>query len=445
VGEAFGQKRWLMAAHKVLILGGGFAGLSAVQHLRDPRIDVTLVDRRNFHLFQPLMYQVATGSLCPGEIAAPLRSVLSKQRNVRVWLGEAVDLDPDRSTVTLKDKAIVPYDSLIVATGADTSYFGKDSWREFAPSPKSVEEAIAIRHKIFYAFEAAERATDPQEISKWLTFVIVGAGATGLELAGALAEIARQTLRHDFRSIRPQEARIILMEAAPRVLPGYPQDLSASAQRLIERLGVEVQTSTLVSNIDDDSVTFVRDGQTHRLETMTVLWGGGITATEFGRTVAARTHAQTDKAGRIKVTPDLSITGYPNIFVVGDLALALDRSGKPIPGVAQLAIQQGAYAARAIRCRLADPQKTLTPFVYHDIGEMAVIGRAAAVANVLGIHISGWPAWLVWLFVHLMNLVEFQSRILVFIQWAFEYLTFSRGSRLITGDAQTPDAGASRR
>ncbi len=434
-----------MAAHRVVILGGGFGGLSAVQHLRYPGIDVTLVDRRNFHLFQPLMYQVATGSLCAGEIAAPLRSVLSKQRNARVWLGDAVDLDPEGNVVLLKDGARMPYDSLIVATGADTSYFGNDRWREFAPSPKSVEEATAIRHKIFYAFEAAERATNEQEIRAWLTFVIVGAGATGLELAGAIAEIARQTLRHDFRSIRPQEARIILMEAAPRVLPGYPQDLSAAAQRLVERLGVEVQTNTLVSDIDAQSVTFVRDGQTQRLETMTVLWGGGITATEFGRTVAARTHAQTDRAGRIKVMPDLSIPGYPQIAIVGDLALALDREGKPIPGVAQLAIQQGAYAARAIRSRLKDPGKPLAPFVYHDLGQLAVIGRAAAVANIFGVHLSGWPAWLVWLFVHLMNLVEFQSRILVFIQWGFEYLTFSRGSRLITGTVQTPDAGASLR
>ncbi len=424
-------------AHRVVILGGGFGGLSAARRLRSADVSVTLIDRRNFHLFQPLMYQVATGSLSAGEIAAPLRSVLSGQKNVRVLLGEASDLDPDRRVVLLKDGAAIDYDSLIVATGADSSYYGNDAWREWAPSLKSVEEATMIRHKIFYAFEAAERSGDPAQVHAWLTFVIVGAGATGLELAGALAEIARQTLRHDFRSIKPQEARIVLMDAAPRVLPGYPEDLSAHAQRLVQRLGVDVVTGASVRAIDAGSVTFDKDGTTQRLASRTVLWAGGITATTFGKTVAARTHAVTDKAGRMKVDADLTIPGYPNIFAIGDLALALRPDGRPLPGVAQVAIQEGAYAARAIDARTRGA-KTLPPFRYFDKGDMAVIGRAAAVANIFGLHLWGLPAWLIWLFVHLLYLVEFQSRILVFIQWGFLYLTFSRGARLITGPSE-PD------
>ncbi|HEV2879373.1 MAG TPA: NAD(P)/FAD-dependent oxidoreductase [Candidatus Eremiobacteraceae bacterium] len=437
-------------AHRVVILGGGFGGLSAAQRLGSTNLDVTLIDRRNFHLFQPLMYQVATGSLSPGEIAAPLRSVLNRHKNIRVLLGEADDVDPGRHQVILKDGATVEYDSLIVATGADTSYFGHDEWKQWAPSPKSIEEGTEIRHKIFFAFEAAERSSNPQQIRTWLTFVIVGAGATGLELAGALAEIARETLRHDFRSIRPQEARIVLMDAAPRVLPGYPEDLSAKAARLIERLGVEIMTGAAVRGIDGESVTYERNetkGQNgskdpllqgslvERIATRTVLWAGGITATAFGRRVAERTHAESDKSGRIKVKPDLTIPAAPDIYVVGDLALALRPDGRPLPGVAQVAIQQGAYAAKVIKAR-ARGAATVPAFRYFDIGDMAVIGRAAAVANIFGIHLWGLPAWIIWLLVHLMNLVEFQSRILVFVQWGFLYLTYSRGARLITGSAK---------
>ncbi len=423
-------------AHRVVILGGGFGGLTAAQRLGSTNIDVTLIDRRNFHLFQPLMYQIATGSLSAGEIAAPLRSVLNRHKNIRVLLGEADDLDPARKVVTLKDGATIDYDSLIVATGADTSYYGHDQWRQFAPSPKSIEEGTAIRHKIFYAFEAAERSANPAQVRTWLTFVIVGAGATGLELAGALAEIARETLRHDFRSIRPQEARIVLMDAASRVLPGYPEDLSAHAAQLIRRLGVEILTGAAVRDIDADSVTYEINGpqgpSLQKIAAKTVLWAGGITATTFGRTVAARTRAETDKAARIKVQPDLTISGYPNIYVVGDLALAARPDGRPLPGVAQVAIQQGAYTARAIKMRCRGAAE-VPAFRYSDRGDMAVIGRAAAVANVFGIHLWGLPAWLIWLFVHLLNLVEFQSRILVFIQWGFLYITYSRGARLITG------------
>ncbi len=408
----------MAARHKVVILGGGFGGLSAAQKLKRAQVDVTLIDRRNFHLFQPLLYQVATGSLSPGEIAAPLRGVLSRQKNTRVLLGEAVDVDPHARRVILRDGAEFEYDSLIVATGSQSSYYGNDAWREWAPSLKSVEEATAIRHKILYAFERAERSSSDEEARAWLTFVIVGAGATGMELAGALAEIARETLRHDFRHIRPEKAQIMLMEGGPRILPAFPEDLSAKAEHLVKKLGVDVLKGVMVTNIDRDGVTYRRGEDTKQLAARTVLWAGGVTATEFGRKLALRTSAETDRGGRIKVNPELTVPNFPE------------------PGVAQVAIQGGAYAAKAIRKRLAG-EKQLKPFRYFDKGDMAVIGRAAAIANIFGIHISGLPAWLVWLFVHLMYIVEFQSRVLVFIQWGFEYLTFSRGARLITGVAAT--------
>lgn len=422
--------------HQVVILGGGFGGLSAAQKLKRAPVQVKLFDRRNFHLFQPLMYQVATGSLSPGEIAAPLRSVLHKQKNTEVLLGEAADIDPENNRITLKDGAQFDYDSLIVATGSQTSYFGNDSWREFAPSLKSVEEATAIRHKILVAFERAERATSPEEIKAWLTFVIVGAGATGLELAGALAEIANETLKHDFRNINPSEARILLVEGGPRILPAFPEDLSARAEKLVSKLGVEILKGVKVTRIDEEGVTLERPTGGESLRAKTVLWAGGITSNAFGRKLAERIQAQTDRNGRIPVTPQLTVPNYPNIFVVGDLALAMGKNGKQMPGVAQVAMQGGAYAAKVIRARV-EKRPEPPAFHYFDKGDMAVIGRAAAVANIFGFHLSGLPAWLVWLFIHLMYIVEFQSRVLVFIQWGFEYLTFSRGARLITGDDTT--------
>jgi NADH dehydrogenase len=422
--------------HRVVILGGGFGGLNAAQKLKHVPVDVTLIDRRNFHLFQPLLYQVATGSLSPGEIAAPLRGVLSKQKNVQVLLGEAADIDPAAKRVILRDGGVYEYDSLIVATGSQTSYYGNDSWREWAPSLKSVEEATAIRHKILYAFERAERSTSDEDARAWLTFVIVGAGATGLELAGALAEIANETLKNDFRHINPREARIILMEGGPRVLAAYPEDLSAKAEKLVSRLGVEVSKGVMATCIDAGGVTYKSGAESKRLPAKTVLWAGGVTTNEFGRKLAERTKAETDRSGRIKVAPDLTVPGNPDIFIVGDLALSLDKDGKPHPGVAQLAIQGGAYAAKAIRARL-EGKKDIKPFHYFDKGDMAVIGRASAVANIFGFHLSGLFAWFTWLFVHLMYIVEFQSRVLVFVQWGFEYLTFSRGARLITGVAAT--------
>jgi NADH dehydrogenase len=422
--------------HRVVILGGGFGGLNAAQKLRRAPVEVTLIDRRNFHLFQPLLYQVATGSLSPGEIAAPLRGVLSKQKNAQVLLGEAADIEPDEKRVILRDSAAIPYDSLIVSTGSQTSYYGNDSWREWAPSLKSIEEATAIRHKILYAFECAERSTSEEDARAWLTFVIVGAGATGLELAGALAEIANETLKNDFRRINPREARIILMEGGPRVLNAFPEDLSAKAEKLVSRLGVEVTKGVMVTCIDTEGVTYKSGDESKRLRAKTVLWAGGVTTNAFGRKLAERTKSETDRSGRIKVAPDLTVPGYPDIFVVGDLALSLNEEGKPLPGVAQVAIQGGAYAAKTIRARLKGKKDT-KPFHYFNKGDMAVIGRAAAVADIFGLHLAGLFAWLTWLFVHLIYIVEFQSRVLVFVQWGFEYLTFSRGARLITGSAAT--------
>ncbi len=423
--------------HRVVILGGGFGGLSAAQALKRAPVQVTLLDRRNFHLFQPLLYQVATGSLSPGEIAAPLRSVLRKQKNTEVLLGEAADIDPHKNLLTLNDGAQFEYDSLIVSTGSQTSYYGNDSWRKNAPSLKTVEEATNIRQKILLAFECAERSASEAEARAWLTFVIVGAGATGLELAGALAEIANETLKHDFRRINPSEAQILLVEGGPRILTAFPEDLAETAERLVSRLGVKVLKGVKVTNVDAEGVTFERGATTERLAAKTVLWAGGVTTNELGRTLAKRTEAQTDRIGRIPVTPQLTIPNFPNIFVVGDLALANDKNGKPLPGVAQVAMQGGAYAAKVIRARV-EKKPEPPPFHYFNKGDMAVIGRAAAVANIFGLHLSGLLAWLVWLFIHLIYIVEFQSRVMVFIQWGIQFVTFSRGARLITGDGAAP-------
>lgn len=421
---------------RVVIIGGGFGGLRAAQALRSELVDVTLIDRRNYHLFQPLLYQVATGSLSPGQISAPLRSVLSRQKNTRVLLGSVEDVNPDKKQVHLADGAVLSYDSLIVATGSQTSYFGHNEWQEWAPGLKSVEEATNIRHKILYAFEVAERITDPVQRHAWLTFVIVGAGPTGVELAGAIAEIARQTLRNDFRSIRPEEAQIILLDGAPRVLMPFPEDLSEKATRSLSKLGVIVKCDALVKDVTKEGLTIELDKHLDQIQARTVIWAGGITASPLGLTLARRTKAETDKGGRVKVKPDLTIPNYPDIYVVGDLASSVDAQGKPLPGLAQVAMQGGSYAAKAI-LRKVKSQPELPPFQYFDKGSLAVIGRWAAVANAFGVHLSGLAAWIVWAFIHLMYLVTFQNRLLVFVQWAIQDLTFSRGARLITGTSPT--------
>src|SRR2546428_5832710 len=421
---------------QVVIIGGGFGGLRAARALKSAPVEVTLIDRRNHHIFQPLLYQVATGSLAAGDVAAPLRSIFRRQKNTRVLLGEVMDVDPAARNVVLADGAAFPYDTLIVAAGTQSPYYGHEEWREWAPSLKSVEEALTIRHKILYAFEVAERLSDPAQRRAWLTFVIVGAGPTGVELAGAIGEIARQTLKHDFRSICPEDAQIILLDGGPRLLPSFPEDLAQKAERSLAKLGVQTKMGAMVHDVDRDGVGLQVNGTAERLSTKTVIWAGGVTVAPLARTLAKRTGVETDRGGRIKVGPDLTIANFPDIYVVGDLALSLDASGKPLTGVAQVASQQGAYAAKAIM-RKVKGQPTQKAFKYFDKGNLAVIGRAAAVANIFGVHVSGLTAWLVWALIHLTYIVQFQSRILVFIQWAIQDLTFSRGARLITGMAPT--------
>ena len=419
--------------HRVVILGGGFGGLSAAQALRHAPVEVTLIDRRNFHLFQPLLYQVATGSLSPGEVAAPIRGILSKQKNTRVLLGEAADIDPNAKRIVMKDGATVDYDSLIVATGSQSSFFGHNEWSEWAPALKSIEDATTIRHKILMAFEAAERTPDDRQRKKWLTFVIVGGGPTGVELAGALGEIAHHTLKEDFRSIKSSDATILLIDGAPRLLSTYPEDLSRKANAQLRKLGVETRFGLMVTGVDAGGVTVkTSSGEQQRIDSHTVIWAAGVAVSEFSKQLVKRTAAQTDKRGLIKVNPDLTMPNYPDIYVIGDLASVNDQKGKPLPGVAQVAMQGGSYAAKTIVKRLRQEQD-IKPFRYLDKGELAVIGRAAAVATVFGMHLSGFIAWLVWLFIHLLYIVEFQSRVVVAIEWGFLYLTYNRGARLITG------------
>jgi NADH dehydrogenase len=424
-----------MSAHRVVILGGGFAGLSAALALRSTPADVTLIDRRNFHLFQPLLYQVATGSLSPGEISSPLRSTLSRQRNTRVLLEEVASIDPDARCVTFTDGNAVEYDTLVVGLGSITSYFGHDDWRKHALGLKSIEEATEMRRRVFTAFEKAE-LEGMKGPSPWLTFVIVGAGATGVELAGALSEISRKTLKDDFRAIDPDMAQILVLDQSSRVLPTFSPKLSAKAERELLKLGVRVRLGVSVTHVDENGVTLkTADGRTETIAAKTALWAGGVAAPPIAAALAQATNAKQIK-GRIAVLPDLTIPGHPEIFVTGDLA-ALARPdgahrGEMLPGVAQVAMQQGRYAGRQIARRLSGKQP-LPPFSYFDRGDMAVIGRASAVANIFGFEVWGLPAWLVWLFIHLLYLVEFQSRIIVLVRWAFQYFSFRRGARLITG------------
>lgn len=417
--------------HRVVIIGGGFGGLYAAKALRRAPAEVTLIDRRNFHLFQPLLYQVATGALSPGEIASPLRFVLRSSRNTKVLLGEVADLDCAGRRVILRDGEVA-YDTLIVATGSSHHYFGNDQWAKLAPGLKTIEDATEIRRRILLAFEKAEREPDGDARSALLTFVVVGAGPTGVELAGALGEIANDTLRHDFRRINPAESRILLLEGGDRVLPAYPADLSAEAERSLIRLGVRPITSAVVTAIDKTGVTIRHDTQEERISARTVLWAAGVAASPLGRILAERAGARLDRAGRVMVEPDLTIAGHSDILVIGDLANFGHQTGKPLPGVAPVAMQEGRYAAELLRRRLAG--KTVAPFHYHDKGSLATIGRAAAVADFGRIHIHGMPAWLTWLFIHLLYLVEFDNRLLVLIQWAYNYITRNRGARLITGD-----------
>jgi NADH dehydrogenase len=421
--------------HRVVVVGGGFAGLYTAKGLGgDEGVDVTLVDRRNFHLFQPLLYQVATGALSPGEIAQPLRAVLRKSTNVTVLLGEARGIDPERREVLMSDGGPIPYDTLVAATGARHAYFGHDEWAPLAPGLKTIEDAIEIRRRILIAFEAAEREADAERRREWMTFVVVGGGPTGVELAGALGEIANDTLRNDFRAIHAPDAQILLLEAVDRILPTYPKSLSRSAAKQLEKLGATVRTNTRVTGIDEGHVTVTTGAGEEVIPSRTVLWAAGVQASSFGRHLADAIGLETDKTGRIAVGPDLTIPGHPEILVLGDLNVAKQTNGKPVPGVAPAAIQQGSYAAKAIGRRArGEPAE---PFRYRDKGDVATIGRLSGVADVrlfgpFG-QFSGFLAWLTWLFIHIFYLIGFTNRIVVTVRWAWSFVTRGRSTRLIT-------------
>ena len=428
--------------HRVVIVGGGFGGLYAARALgRDRLVTVTLVDRRNFHLFQPLLYQVATGALSPGEIAQPLRSILRKNANTTVLLGEAKGIDPASHEVLMADGGPISYDTLIVASGARHTYFGNEAWAPLAPGLKSIDDAIEIRRRILIAFEAAEREADPERRRSWMEFVIVGGGPTGVELAGALGEIANDTLREDFRSIDPSAARITLVEALDRILPTYPPDRSASAERQLKRLGVTVRTGTKVVDIAEGRVVVELAETRETIPARTVLWAAGVLASSFARSVGTTLGAEMDRAGRIIVGPDLTLVDHPEVFVIGDAAVQPWKEGRPVPGVAQGGIQGGKYAAGAIRRRLDGAPAR--PFRYSDRGDVAVIGRLSGVTNIgwlgpLGRQ-GGFVAWLLWLGIHIVYLIGFANRIVVVTRWAWSFLTHGRGSRLITGDPLLPE------
>lgn len=412
---------------RIVIVGAGFGGLNAARTLAREPVQITIVDRKNHHTFQPLLYQVATAGLSPGEIAAPIRSIFRGDTNVVSLLEEVQDFDLDRRMVKTSEQEI-PYDYLIVAAGATHAYFGHDEWERYAPGLKTIEDALEIRRRVLLAFELAERRAVSGASTEPLNFVVVGGGATGVELAGTLAEINQHVLAHEFRSIDPTQARILLLEGGPRVLPAYPEDLSRSAEEQLRHLGVEVRTKTMVTGIEPG---VVHVGDT-RIVAAVILWAAGVAASPLGKKLGATC----DRAGRVQVQPDLSLPGHPEVFVIGDLAALKDAEGRMLPGVAPVAIQEGKYVGDLIRNELrGEPRKN---FRYWDKGSLATIGRAAAVAQFGRIHISGFVAWLSWLFVHIFFLIGFRNRLLVFIQWAWSYVTYERGARLITGETDLP-------
>lgn len=415
------------AKPRVVIVGSGFGGLTAARTLAHYPVQITLVDRQNFHTFQPLLYQVATAGLSPGEIAAPIRWILRKDRNVEVLMSEVQGFDLSRRVVKLEHEDL-NYDYLIVAAGASHAYFGHDDWEPFAPGLKTIEDALEIRRRVLLAFELAERQAEGDKEQIQLNFVVVGGGPTGVELAGTLAEIARQVLTNEFRTIDPKKTRIVLLEGGPRVLPSYPEDLSRSAEEQLKHLGVQVQTSAMVTGVEPGSVTI----GTTRLPAAVILWAAGVAASPLGKALGAAV----DRAGRVLVNPDLSIPGHPEIFVIGDLAALKDEHGKWLPGLSPVAIQEGRATARNIGRELKGEARK--NFHYWNKGTLATIGRAAAVADFGKIHISGFLAWLSWLFVHIFFLIGFRNRVIVMIQWAWSYLTFERGARLITGGTHLP-------
>jgi NADH dehydrogenase len=432
------------ATHRVVVVGGGFGGLRVVAGLRRAPVEVTLVDRRNFHLFQPLTYQVATGALSPGEITYPLRAIFKRQRNVRVLLAEVRDFDLDARVVRLGSVSgvpapeEVPYDSLVVAGGSAYSYFGHDDWRAYGVEVKSIESALAARGRLLAAFEAAEATPHEGDRDAWLTFVVVGGGPTGVEMAGQIGELALDTLRRDFRNVDPRNARILLVEATDRVLTSFPPSLSAKAEHSLRRLGVTVLTGRTVVGIDDDGVTLANgDGTTERIASRVVIWAAGVTASGLAGRLGELTGAERDRSGRVTVEPDLTLPGHAEVFAIGDMVRVRNATGetKLLPGVAPVAMQQGRHVASVLRARLAG--RPHEPFRYRDKGNLATIGRAAAVADIHGFKLSGFLAWMTWLLVHLWYLIGFQNRVLVLIRWSVSFLTHGRGARLI-GSASEP-------
>ncbi|WP_303674889.1 NAD(P)/FAD-dependent oxidoreductase [Vampirovibrio chlorellavorus] len=417
----------------VVIVGGGFGGLYAAQALGNQPVKVTLIDKRNFHLFQPLLYQIATGSLSPGDIASPLRTVVKKFSNVRVIMDEVLDIDPQAKTLKLKHNAEgVSYDMLVLATGGMTHYFGNDAWAQHTQSLKTVEEALDMRRKVFMAFEKAEQEPDPQKRDALMNFVIVGGGPTGVELAGALAELSRFSMPSDFKNIDCRRANIILVEMGPRVLAAYPEDLSQKAGETLERLGVTLRTGTSVTDIQEGMITLSAQGNTEHIPAETILWAAGVKASPLGQLLCEKTGCELDRGGRVIVEADLSVPKHPEIFIVGDLANYSHTPDKrPLPGVAPVAMQQGRYLAQSILKR--QKGQSVQPFKYLNKGNLAVIGINEAVADLHKVHLSGFPAWFIWAFVHVMYLVEFDNKVLVMLQWLWAFFTRRHSARLITG------------
>lgn len=420
----------------IVIIGGGFGGLYTAQHLKHVQAKITLIDRRNFHLFQPLLYQVATGALSPANIAAPLRAILKRHKNTEVLLAEVVDLEPHQNTLQLNNGKSLDYDHLIIATGASHNYFGNDHWKQFAPGLKSIEDATEIRRKILMAFEHAEQTEDLEERQAYLRFIVIGGGPTGVELAGALGEIAHQTLKHNFRQINPASAEIILVEASDRILQPYHPKLSEKARQALEDLGVQVLLNTRVTEISENNLKIQTPTGIQELQSHTILWGAGIQASPLGRILHEKTGVELDRSGRVCVAPDLSLPQAPNIYVIGDLAYCPDKNGHPLPGVAPVAMQQGKYLAKNLQARLKQTALKTPAFTYLDKGSMATIGRSKAIASVGALHFSGGIAWMMWLFIHVLFLVEFQNRLLVLLQWSWNYITRNRSARLITGSKE---------
>lgn len=417
----------------VVIVGGGFGGLYTAQALGNKPVKVTLIDKRNFHLFQPLLYQIATGSLSPGDIASPLRTVVKKFSNVQVIMDEVLDIDPQAKTLKLKhDPEGVSYDMLVLATGGMTHYFGNDAWAQHTQSLKTVEEALDMRRKVFMAFEKAEQEPDPKKREALMNFVIVGGGPTGVELAGALAELSRFSMPSDFKNIDCRRANIILVEMGPRVLAAYPEDLSQKAGETLERLGVTLRTGTSVTDIQQGMITLSAEGKTEHIPAETILWAAGVKASPLGQLLCEKTGCELDRGGRVMVEADLSVPKHPEIFIVGDLAnYAHTPDKRPLPGVAPVAMQQGRYLARSILKQLKG--ETVQPFKYLNKGNLAVIGINEAVADLHKVHLSGFPAWFIWAFVHVMYLVEFDNKVLVMLQWLWAFFTRRHSARLITG------------